>query len=200
MKLGGPQNASEHFGKDTVLLILSRIEPRFLGCPEVFVNVQPARRRSPAPSCEPLQHAGMHICADVNQCALQCHALPCVSLWSWSSLQVPHGSSPSSPNPKEEFRAKGNNKPDLRENRILHWYFAWKRMTRQSNSRPTRGVLPSEADQYKVSSRAQTYRHSIPICMNSWLIFSLSHDAVPMAMCLKILRYSGYYTYHLLEL
>jgi hypothetical protein len=70
MKLGGSQNVSEHFGKDTVLLILPRIEPRFLGRPEVFLNVPPALRPSPAPSCELLQHAGMHICADVNWCAL----------------------------------------------------------------------------------------------------------------------------------
>jgi hypothetical protein len=101
---------------------------------------------------------------------------------------------------RKEFRTKGNNKPDLRENRILQWHFAWKKMTRQSNGRPTRGLLPSEADQYKVSSRAQTYRHSIPICISSWLLFSLSDVAVLMAMCLSTLRCSGYYTYHLLEL
>lgn len=99
---------------------------------------------------------------------------------------------------KKRVPHKGNNKPDLRENRILQWHFEWKKMTRQSNGGPTRGVLPSEADQYKVSSRAQTYRHSIPIYINSCLIFSLSHDIVPMAMCLNTLMCSGYYTYHLL--
>jgi len=101
---------------------------------------------------------------------------------------------------RKEFLTKRNNKPDLRENRILQWHFASKKMTRQSNGRLTRGVLHSEVDQYKVSSRAQTYRHSFPIYMSSWLIFSLSHEAVPMGMCLNILRCSGNYTYHLLYL
>lgn len=99
---------------------------------------------------------------------------------------------------RKEFLTKRNNKPDLRENRILQWHFAWKKMTRQSNGRFTRGFLHSEVDQYKVSSTAQTYRHSIPICMSSWLIFSLSHEVVPMGMCLNTLRCSGNYTYHLL--
>ena len=162
MKFGGPLNVSEHFGKDTVLLILPRIEPQFLGRPEVFLNVSTALRRSPTPSCEPLQHAGMHICEPV------CPAVPrsplCLSVELILSTGSPRIFTQSR---RKEFCTKGNNKPDLRENRILQWHFAWKKATRQSNSRPMRGVLPSVADQYKVSSRAQTYRHSISICINS---------------------------------
>jgi len=134
MKLCGPHNVSEHFWKDTVVLIRPRIEPRFLGRPEVFLNVSTALRRSPAPSCEQLQHAGKHICADVNQCALHCHALPCACL---SELVLSTGSprifTLFTQARRKEFLTKRNNKPDLRENRILQWHFAWKKMTRQSN-------------------------------------------------------------------
>jgi hypothetical protein len=128
--------------------------------------------------------------------SVHCSATPSTVLYS---LQAPHGSSPSSPNPEEKSSAQRGTTNRIYEKIASCSCTLHGRRWEDNRTLGSARVLPSETDQYQVSSRTQTYRHSILICMSSWLIFSLSHNAVPIAMFLNTLS-NGNYTYHLLYL
>ena len=69
-------------------------------------------------------------------CELVCPVVPRPPLCLCRSdplYRFPTDLNPPQPIQKKRVPHKGNNKPDLRENRILQWHFAWKKMTRQSN-------------------------------------------------------------------
>lgn len=125
MRLGGSQNVSERYSSVdsaenwTTIPWSSRDVPQHVDCTMLVHSTK-------------LRAVRKSLMAYLCGCELRGHALRCVFLLSWFSLQAPHGSLTFNHEENSPVQ-RGNNKLDLRENRIVQWHFAWKEMTRQSN-------------------------------------------------------------------